>query len=356
MRKALVSSSFRSLVVKVIFPAFSSITAILLAFVAGSLILLATGFDPLSAYLYIFTQPFSSLFGINKTLSDFAPLLIIGSGLFVCFRAGIWNIGATGQLLMGALFANVVGYSLGPLPSLILIPLVLGTGFITGAAWAMPSALLKAKLGVNEVITTLLLNFVAINLIQFLIKGIFRDVTEEHPLTYPILEGARLPYIPGTQIHIGVIVAIGLAFATHFFLYRTTLGFEIRVMGENVRAAKYAGISPNRLIIIAFIISGGAAGLAGAVQVAGVMTNISPAWTPGYGIAAVSLVFLAKSNGVALIPLSMIFATILVGTDMMQRTTGIPMYFGEVVIGLMLLFFAVSEVLQRLRSKLVWYQ
>ncbi len=334
-------------------PALSSIIAILGSIIAGSIVLALSGIDPAFAYYTIFYEALATDFGITKTLVEMTPLLITAVGLLVCFRAGIWNIGAQGQMLIGTLFANVVGYSLGPLPTPIILPIVLVAGAIAGAAWALPPAILKAKLGINEVITTLLLNFVAINLIKFLIKGPLRNVAEEHPQTYPIVKSAYMPTFFGTQIHVGILLAFVIAAAIYFLMVWTKLGFQFKILGESIKAARYVGLPISRLIILAFIISGGAAGFAGAIQLTAVMRNVNPAWAPGYGLEAVPLVFIAKMNPIAVIPLSILFAVFLVGTDIMHRTTGVPVYFIEIFLGIMLLLFAVSEVVQRFRVRKV---
>ncbi|MEM4219608.1 MAG: ABC transporter permease [Candidatus Caldarchaeum sp.] len=331
--------------------AFTPLFAVLASLTVGAVILAVSGIDPGSAYLMIFSEPFGTQFGFTKTLTELVPLLVVAVGLLVSFRAGVWNIGAQGQMLIGALLANVVGYSFGPLPSLILIPMVLLAGCVAGAAWALPPALLKARLGINEVITTLLLNFVAINLLRFLIKGVLRDVSEHHPLTYPVVETARLPYIFGTSIHIGIIIAIALVVMIHIFMTKIPTGFELRILGQSVKTARYVGLPVGRLTILALVISGATSGLAGAIQVSGVMTNIDPVWTPTYGIAAVPLVFLAKLNAIALLPVSLLFAALLVGGDLMHRSTGIPVFFVEIILGMMLFFFAFSEAISRIRLR-----
>jgi len=334
-------------------PAFSSFVAIAGAIAVGTSILIGTGVDPGFAYFIILSESLGTEFGVTKILIELVPLLITALGLLICFRAGIWNLGAQGQMLIGALLANVVGYSFGPLPSPVIIPLLLLAGMVAGAAWALPPALLKAKLGINEVITTMLLNFVAMNILRFLIKGILRDVREEHPLTYPIVSTAKLPNIYGTQVHIGILIALAFGAVVYLLMARTKLGFELRILGQSLKTARYIGLPVGRLIVLAFVISGAASGLAGAIQVSGVMRNINPVWTPGYWLAAVPLVFIAKMSPIAVIPLSLLFAVLLVGGDIMHRTTGVPVYFVDILLSLMLLFFAVSEVVWRIQMRRV---
>lgn len=330
-------------------PALSSMIAIAGSIIGGSMVLQLSGIDPAFAYYTIFYEALATSFGITKMLVEMTPLLITAAGLLVCFRAGIWNIGAQGQMLIGTLFANIVGYSLGPLPTPIILPLVLISGALAGAAWALPPALLKAKLGINEVITTLLLNFVAINIVRFLIKGPLRNLSEEHPQTYPIAETAFMPTFPGTRLHVGIIIAFIIAAAIYFLMTWTKLGFQFKILGESIKTARYVGLPISSLIILVFIISGGAAGFAGAVQLTSVMRNVNPAWTPGYGLEAVPLVFIAKMSPIAVVPLTVLFTIFIVGTDIMHRTTGVPVFFIEIFLGIMLLLFAVSEVIQRLR-------
>jgi len=327
--------------------ASSSIIAIVGAMIGSSILLLLTGINPFSVYSLIITEATGTEFGINKTLVETVPFVMTVVGLLISFRASLWNIGGLGQMFIGALFANVIGYSLGFLPSILLIPLTLLAGFVGGLVWALFPGLLKAKLGINEIITTLLLNFVAINLIHFLIKGILRNELEPFPQTYPIAPGAVLQKIPGTQIHIGIFFAIAITIIVHILMVKTRLGFQIKLMGESLKAARYAGLPIAKLTIVVFILSGGIIGLAGAIQVTAVMKNVNPDWNPAYGLEAVPLVFLSKMNVIVAALLAFLYSIFFVGVDIMQRTVGLPIYFREVFLGLMLTLFTISEVTRK---------
>lgn len=310
------------------------------------------GFNPADAYYTVFREAWYTEFGMRKTLIEMVPLLIIASGLLVCFRAGLWNVGVQGQMIVGGLLANVVGYSLGPLPSPIIVPLMLMAGMIGGMAWALPPAIMKARWDLNEIVTTLILNFIAIYLELYLVKSPLRDPKiSTHPMTTPVAATAELPKIPGTQVHIGLIFALALAVVVYLLMTRTTLGYQFRVIGSSVSAARYAGLPISRLIIIALLISGATGGLAGAVQVGGVMRNIDPEWVPFYGLEAVPLPFLAGLNALALIPFSFLFSSFLVGGDLMHREIGLPIFFIDVLLGLMLIFFGAAEAVRRFQVK-----
>jgi simple sugar transport system permease protein len=320
------------------------------SFVAGAIILVMIGSNPGLVYQTIFSEAWFTEFGLRKTLVETTPFLIVAAGLVVCFRAGIWNVGVPGQMIIGGLLSNVVGYSLGPLPSPILIPLMLAAGMVAGMAWVLLPAVMKARWGLNEIVTTLMMNFIAIDLQLYLVKSPLRDpYISTHPMTTPVVRTAELPDIPGTEVHIGLIIAFALAIVVYFLMSRTTYGYQFKVIGSNLKAARYAGLPIGKLIILSLLISGAAAGLAGGVQVAGVMRNIDPEWMPSYGLEAVPLVFLANLNALAAIPFSFLFSTFLVGGDQMHRAMGIPIFFIDVILGLMLLFFAAGESVKRVK-------
>jgi ABC-type uncharacterized transport system permease subunit len=334
-------------------PALSTIVALVGAFVTGAIILISIGFDPMQVYYTMFHEAWYTEFGIRKILIETLPLLTIASGLLVCFRAGLWNVGVQGQMIIGGLFANVVGYSLGPAPaSPIVIPLMLIAGMIGGMAWVLPPAIMKARWDLNEIVTTLMLNFVAIDFELYLVKGPLRNAKiSTHPMTTPIVATAELPKIPGTQVHIGLIIALALSVVVYLLMSRTTLGYQFRVLGGSTSAARYAGLRISRLIVLSLLISGATAGLAGAVQVAGVMRNIDPEWVPSYGLEAFPLVFLANFNALVVIPFSFLFSTFLVGGDLMHRALGLPIFFIDALLGLMLVFFGAAEAVRQLQVR-----
>lgn len=312
----------------------------------------STGFNPMQVYYTMFQEAWYTEFGIRKILIETLPLLIIASGLLVCFRAGLWNVGCQGQMIIGGLLGNVVGYSLGTVPSPIIIPLMLIAGMIGGMAWVLPPAIMKARWDLNEIVTTLMLNFIAIDFELYLVKGPLRNAKiSTHPMTTPIVATAELPKIPGTQVHIGLIIALALSVVVYLLMSRTTLGYQFRVLGGSTSAARYAGLPISRLIVLSLLISGATAGLAGAVEVAGVMRNIDPEWVPSYGLEAFPLVFLANFNALVIIPFSFLFSTFLVGGDLMHRALGLPIFFIDALLGLMLVFFGAAEAVRQLQLR-----
>ncbi len=346
LRGAILSST------SILRPALSTIAAIVGALVAGAMILISIGFNPGEVYYTVFHEAWYTEFGIRKVLIETLPLLIIASGLLVCFRAGLWNVGVQGQMIVGGLFANVVGYVLGPLPSLLIIPLMLMAGMVGGMLWVLPSAVMKARWDLNEIVTTLMMNFIAIDLELYLVKGPLRDPKiSTHPMTTPVVATAELPKIPGTQVHIGLLIALGLSVVIYLLMSRTALGYQFRVLGFNINAARYAGLPISRLIVMSLLVSAATGGLAGAVQVAGVMRNIDPEWVPFYGFEAFPLVFLANFNALAIIPFSFLFSSFLVGGDLMHRAVGLPIFFIDVLLGLMLIFFGAAEAVRHLQLK-----
>jgi len=340
-----------NLLVSSIKPALSTIIGIVGGMAAGSIVLLFTGFDPVYVYYTIFAQAWGTSFGISKMSITMMPLLIIGVGLLFCFKAGTWNIGAQGQMILGALFANIAGYGLGPLPAPILIPIVLIASVVGGILWILPAAVMKAKWGINEVVTTMLFNFLAIFLLMYLVKSPLRYPQEYHPITQPIYHSAQLPMLPGIPIHTGLLIGLVLSIFTYIFFAKTTLGFQFRIIGSNIKAARYCGLHIPYLIFYSLTISGAICGLAGGVQLSGTMRFLDPDWVPWYGFQAVPLVFLARLNALALIPFSFFFASLLIGGDLMHRVVGLPVFFVDVIFGLMLILFAAAESIRYLRLK-----
>lgn len=327
--------------------AFNSGLSILAALVVGGIILLVVGLNPLRTYSELFSRGLGTQLGIVETLIKMAPILMVSAGLILSFKAGLWNIGTDGQFLIGAI---AVGWAAPLLTGLIphgFALVVLGAlGFLGGLCWALIPALLKARYGLNEIITTLMMNFVAINITTWLVKDPLKDRTVVPPQTPVIPLEARLPSIPCTRIHIGLIVGTLCLIGIYFIIRRTTFGFQLRVLGENRRAAIHSNIPVGRITILVLLLSGGFAGLAGANDVLGVKGLFQAEWNPAYGFAAIPLVCLANLNGLAVFPLAYFFSFLIVGGELMSRAAGVPVFFVHVIEGLMFLFFAAGEYIR----------
>jgi simple sugar transport system permease protein len=342
-RQGLLSSRFT--------PLLTSLAAIVAAMLLGGIFLLLRGKDPLAAYAMLFSRGLGTSYGITETLIRMAPLLIVSAGLVIALRAGVWNIGIDGQLMVGALFAGVAAAAVAGQvanPAMWLIAALAGMG--GGLLWALVPGILRVRWGLNEIITTLMMNYVALNVTSWLVKGPVKDPDVVPPQTRLIPQEMRLPDIPGTGVHIGLLVGlVAVVLVTILFRY-TVLGFMLDILGRNKQAAIHAGIPVNRLTLVALLASGALAGLAGANDILGVKGLFQGNWNPGYGFAAFALVYLARLNSLWIIPFAYFLSFLAIGGEMMARPLGIPTYFIEVLEGLMLLCFAVATWFERLRS------
>jgi len=323
-----------------------------LALVVGGLILLALGKDPLGYYGYVLERSLLRWGGAQETLTRMAPLLLIAAGLIVAFRAGIWNLGGDGQFLLAAVasaaLAPVLGGILPRGPTLVVCMLV---GTLVGALWSLVPALLKARYGVNEIITTLMMSFLGTSLANVLIKLVLRDLNTTVPQTRSLAVEDRLPRLFGTTIHCGLLLAIVAVILVHLMMTRTAFGLQLQVLGANRAAAVHAGLRVERLTIVVFAVSAGLIGLGGAVEVLGVWGTVRADWNPALGLLVVPLVFLARFNGYAVIGFTLFFSALMVGGESAARRVGVPQHYVLVLVALLLLFLALVEYLDQSRRK-----
>lgn len=315
------------------------ILSIVLALAAGGVLLWLAGVNPLETYRAMLHGAFGSAYAISETLVRATPLMLTGLAVSVAFRMLFWNIGAEGQLAMGAFAASGVALFLPKLmPGIsawLLLPLMLVGGFLGGALWALIPAMLKAFISVNEIITTLMLNYVAILWIQYLYYGPWKDpLGFGFPGTAPFIDAAWLPRLKDTawlpqlfntgRLHWGLALAIVAAILVWLILDRTRWGYEIKIIGENPRAARYAGISIVRNILLVMILSGGLAGLAGFVQVAGISHRLQQGIAVGDGYTAIIIAWLAQLNPFGVLVVALLMAALFVGGDQIQISMGLP--------------------------------
>jgi ABC-type uncharacterized transport system permease subunit len=324
------------------------VLSLLAGFVAVGLVFAVKGVNPFYALWKILAGSFGSQYGISETITKAIPLILIGSGLTLAFRAKFWNIGAESQLLIGAIFATWIGLNLGArLPAWLVVPLMFLAGFLGGALWGVLPALFKVRFGVNEVISTLMLNYVAAEFLTLLIVGPWKGATQQgFPYTDDLPAAAVLPLIPGTRIHyLTLLVALACAVLLFFLIYSTKFGYELRVVGENPEAARYAGIDFLRTTVVLMVISGGVAGLAGVGEAAGIHHHLTyPAViSGGYGFTAIIVAWLAKLNPLAAIISALFFAGILVGGDAIQISLGLPAATVHVFNGILLFFLIMGD-------------
>ena len=287
----------------------------------------------------------SSYAFFSATLVRATPLLLAGLAVAIAFRAGVWNIGAEGQLLAGATGA-IAGASL-PLPGAMRLALALVLAVACGAAWALPAALLRRR-GVLEVISTIMLNFIALNLVGYLVRGPLQEPTHAYPQSETIAAAARLPRFAGTRLHLGVAIAVAAAIALGIVMRRRAWGFRVRAVGANPRAAASAGlIDVPRVTLEVFLVSGALAGLAGGIEATGVTYALYEGLSPGYGYTAIAVALLARLDPLLVVPSALLFGALEAGATAMQRDAGVPSAFVTVVEGSLVLLVLLLPVVTR---------
>lgn len=314
------------------------------ALVAGGVLLLVLGRDPLAFYATTLESGLFSKTGLEQSIIRLAPLLLISAGLVVAFQAGLWNIGGDGQFLLAAAVVAGAGAPLtAAVPYWAALVLLCLAGFAVGAAWTVVPSCLKAWYGVNEIITTLMFSFIGVKLANVLVKGPFRSDESLVPQTDVIPFEYLLPYLPGTRIHVGVLIALVALAAVHYMQTRTSYGLRLRMLGANPRAALHFGIGVKRDTVTAFALSGGLIGLAAAVEVLGVWGYVRADWDPAFGLTLFALVILAGLRVVGVIPLVAFFAVLSIGGHEAARQAGLPNDFLLLLIGLILFFMVLGE-------------
>ncbi len=326
----------------------TNILCLVTALAAISILFLIVGVNPIFAIKEIFSGSFGSLYGIKETITKAIPLILIGAGLTLAFRAKFWNIGAEGQLLMGAICATWTGLAIGDgLSPYIMVPLIFLAGFIGGALWGIIPAILKIKFSINEVISTLMLNYICAEILTMLIVGPWKGKQRfGFPGTNNLPDSAILGLIPGSRIHYAtLILSLLCAVILCIVIYKTRFGYEARVVGENPDAGRYAGINFLKTTVILMAVSGGLAGFAGVGEIAGIHHYLGyPASvSSGYGFTAIIVAWLAKLNPLYAIVSGIFFAGILVGGDAIQISLGLPAATVQIVNGTLLIFLIMGD-------------
>ena len=336
-----------------------SVAAIVVALLLGALVLALVGGDPVRAYAHIAGAAFGSLGVFSDTLVKATPLIMTGLACSIAFQMKLWNIGAEGQFYMGALGASMVvlaGVVQEDTPRGITIAVMLVAGILFGAAWGLVPGWLKARLRVNEIITTLMLNYIAVALVNYFIFGVWSEGGFQMTRTFqraawlPRLSdlAVQFPIFKGLTTHFGLVFAVVAAIIVWFILYRSLWGYEIRLIGDNPRAAEYAGIKITRNTVLVMMLSGGIAGLGGMSEIAGVVHRLQASISPGYGFTGIIIAWLAKLNPLVVIPVSILFGgLILAGREI--QPAGVP----RLIQGIILFMLIASEVLLRYQVRVV---
>ncbi len=329
--------------------AAAPIVSVLGALAAGAIVLAASGVNPLAAYGALVSEPFGSAFGWSETLVKAAPLVLTGLAVLLPARMRLWNIGAEGQLQCGAIAAAGVAVFTAAGRSPLAVPSILAAGMAAGAVWCLVPAVLRAVLAVNETITTLLMNYVALLLVDFLIYGPWQDPQGRgFPLSPVLPAPSRLPVlVPGTRIHLGVALALLAVPAVAAILTRTRWGFEIRVIGDNPDAARYAGMDLRRNIILVMAAAGALAGLAGAGEVSAVSGRLQQGLSPGYGYTGIIVAWLARLHPAATVLVAVLLGGLFLGGDALQISLHLPIAIVYMLQGLIFFFVLGGEQLAR---------
>lgn len=317
-----------------------SVVTLLVIVAAVMTILVTGGYDTARALAALWDGAFGSPYALlSATLVRATPLLFVGLAVGLAFRAGVLNIGAEGQLLAGATMAVTFGLFLGQLPRPLALPLVLLAGAAAGSAWAGIAAWLRHRFGVLEVISTLMLNFVAVYLVSWAVRGPLQESTRVYPQTPELANTMRLPIlIAGHRLHLGFVLALALAGALWWFLMHTAAGFRVRAVGASASTARSAGgIRASRTTAFVFIASGALAGLGGASEVTGVTFSLYEGISPGYGYSAIAVALLARLHPLAIIGTALLFGALEAGSSAMQRDANVPSVLAAVVEALVVL-------------------
>jgi len=356
MRRIL-KSEWVSRLVDALLPVLATLGALAL----GGVMLLFLRVNPIEAYTALWVGAFGSSNAFAETLVKATPLLLVALGICIAFRGDVINIGGEGQMIVGAILATWTGLTFTEWPGFITITLSLFAGFVGGAIWGGIPGYLKAYFNVNEILSTVMMNGIAVQLMNFMLRGPMIDPSQAElaskiPQTARLLEIFRLPRLAPTRLHLGALIAVGLAILVYVLLWRTTLGYRIRAVGQNPRASRYAGIRVPRYVVMALLLSGAFAGLAGAVQVFGVNYRMitdgsASGFTGSAGFNGIVAALFGQLHPIWSIPASILFGALLVGANNMQRAVQVPSALVIGLNGLVVVFVVSIEHWRRVRQK-----
>lgn len=334
--------------------AAAPLLAFALTLVAGAVLFAALGLPPVQALLAYFVQPLASFRGVTELGVKSAPLILCATGLALGFRANVWNIGAEGQLTVGALAGGSLALAFYDIDSPLLFPAMVLAGAAGGMVWALIPAFLRVRCNVNEILSSLMLTYVAGLLLDTLIHGVLRDPDGfGFPESRLFHDSALAPILwPGSRLHVGALFALVAAGAAWLFLSRSFLGFQFKVVGLAPAAATYAGFDPRRAIWVTFLVSGALAGIAGVCEVAGPLGQIMPNVSPGYGFSAIIVAFLGRNHPLGVVLAGLVLGLTYLGGESAKIALGVPQAVTEVFQGMLLFFVLAADVVVRYRLRI----
>jgi general nucleoside transport system permease protein len=343
-----------------LFDAFLPLIATLGALLVGAVMLLLLGANPITGYAALFEGAFGSPNALADTAVKATPLLLVGLGICIAFRSGVINIGGEGQMILGGLTATALGLAFPDLPGLLFIPIALLSGFVAGGIWGGIPGYLKARFNVNEILSTIMMNAIAVQIMNMMLRGPMIDTTQKGaariPQTARLAAVYDLPRLIPTRLHLGFLIAILLAFVVYFFLWRTTTGYRIRAVGLNPHASRYSGIKVNNYVVLSLLLSGAFSGLAGAVQVYGVSHSMftdgtAAGFTGSAGFNGIVAALFGQLHPIGTIPASLLFGALLVGANKLQRVAQVPGALITALNGLVVVFVVSSEIWRRRNAR-----
>jgi simple sugar transport system permease protein len=331
------------------------------ALAVGAVMLLILRVSPFEAYSALWEGAFGSTNAMAETLVKATPLLLVGLGICIAFRANVINIGGEGQMIIGGILATQIGLTFTDWPGWLVIILAITLGFVGGAIWGGIPGLLKAYFNVNEILSTVMMNAIAVQIMNFMLRGPMIDPAQlekasKIPQTARLLDAFRLPRLVPTRLHLGFLIAVVLAILVYILLWRTTLGYRIRAVGQNPYASRYGGIRVRRRIVTALLLSGAFAGLAGAIQVYGVNYRMitdgsASGFTGAAGFNGIVAALFGQLHPIGTIPAAIFFGALLVGANKMQRVVQIPSALITAMNGLVVIFVVSSEIWRKRRQR-----
>jgi general nucleoside transport system permease protein len=334
-------ASLRRLATALILP----VAALLVSFLFAAFLITLVDVDPVEAFQAFLYGIAGNKVNIGNVLSVATPLMLCGLGIAFAAQCSVFNIGAEGQLYVGAIFAIATGLRFGDQPAYVLLPLILVAGFVGGGIWGFIPGILKAKYSVNEIVLTVMLTEIAIQLVSWVTRGPLLDPEGYGiPQTAMLSEAGQLPLImKGTRLHTGLIVALVAAVVMYILLYKTTFGYRVRAVGFNAFASRYAGMGVISSISVSMLISGGLAGVAGAIEVAGVHYRLMDGISPGYGFTALVVSLLGKRHPFGVVISAILFSALQAGADAMQRKVAVPVHLALIIQAMTILLVIVFE-------------
>jgi simple sugar transport system permease protein len=312
----------------------------------SALALIALEVSPIEAYRVMFIETLTTEFGLRETLVEAVPLILAGLAVYIPLKAGLWNVGAEGQLLLGAVVGSWIGLNVS-FPAIVLVPMMFLGAAVIGSIWAGVPAYLRARWDINEIITTLLLTFVAANIMSYLVRGPMQSSSGNFPQTSILPEAAQLLALPLLDVHAGLVVALVSAVVVYLLVTRTRFGFEVTFVGSNAEAATQAGMSKTKVYVLVLVTGGILASFAGLSEIAGNQARLRAAFAPGYGFTAIPIALLGRDNAFYVVVAALFFAVLFVGGDSLSIAMGVPAALIEIVQALIILFLITAEFFKR---------